>query len=447
MKMTAKKPVVVFVFTKNRGQTSTRFSGFATRLKKAGHFKDVDIKTVALEDLVFTIDAHQEALVTNLNGNAIFDDASLVYFKSWEGSIETASTVATYLASRGIPFIDEVVADMGVSKLSQLFKLWSQNVNVTPLIYSTQPIPQKTLSKLNGKHGYIVKPIHGQKGKGVQLVATIKGIAPNSLVQPYIENEGDYRVLVYGFKVRGALYRKAADGMVVNNTSAGASSNYLSASEVPKDVAELAVKAAKATNHSIAGVDVIVNKNTGEAYVLEVNQGSQIVTGQWTDKKMAAFSKAIENIIQKRYTSKEKGRLSVIGRHAVVDLPELGVRGITGKIDTGAYSSSLHVENINENKGILSFSVPVFKNGKIVGLNPVSVTEYGIVKVTSSTGKSEQRYSINTLVKLNGREYHTPVTLTHRGGMKNPMLLGRRLLRGRFLVNPELSRKAYEEDL
>ena len=143
---------------------------------------------------------------------------------------------------------------------SQLFKLWSQNVNVTPLIYSTQPIPQKTLSKLNGKHGYIVKPIHGQKGKGVQLVATIKGIAPNSLVQPYIENEGDYRVLVYGFKVRGALYRKAADGMVVNNTSAGASSNYLSASEVPKDVAELAVKAAKATNHSIAGVDVIVEQ-------------------------------------------------------------------------------------------------------------------------------------------------------------------------------------------
>ena len=134
---------------------------------------------------------------------------------------------------------------------------------------------------------------------------------------------------------------------------------------------------------------------------------------------MAAFSKAIENIIQKRYTSKEKGRLSVIGRHAVVDLPELGVRGITGKIDTGAYSSSLHVENINENKGILSFSVPVFKNGKIVGLNPVSVTEYGIVKVTSSTGKSEQRYSINTLVKLNGREYHTPVTHASRRNEKS----------------------------
>jgi hypothetical protein len=56
--------------------------------------------------------------------------------------------------------------------------------------------------------------------------------------------------------------------------------------------------------------------------------------------------------------------------------------------------------------------------------------------VRSSNGESQSRYFIKTQVKFaNGKKYPITMSLTDRSSMKFPVLIGRRLLAGRFIVD------------
>ncbi|MBK9701099.1 MAG: ATP-dependent zinc protease [Flavobacteriales bacterium] len=57
----------------------------------------------------------------------------------------------------------------------------------------------------------------------------------------------------------------------------------------------------------------------------------------------------------------------------------------------------------------------------------------------SSTGQTTRRYLISTRVRLNGHTVRTQFTLFDRSDMKHQVLLGRKFLRGRFVV--DVSRK------
>ena len=56
----------------------------------------------------------------------------------------------------------------------------------------------------------------------------------------------------------------------------------------------------------------------------------------------------------------------VIGRSDKVDLPDLGIMEANAKVDTGAYTSSIHCKKIKINEGILSFQLPTEIEGKSV---------------------------------------------------------------------------------
>ncbi len=60
--------------------------------------------------------------------------------------------------------------------------------------------------------------------------------------------------LFYGYTVRGAIFRKAAKGSFVNNTTQGATSTYMPPEEIDAGVALMAKQAAKAVGNAIAGV-------------------------------------------------------------------------------------------------------------------------------------------------------------------------------------------------
>jgi hypothetical protein len=55
--------------------------------------------------------------------------------------------------------------------------------------------------------------------------------------------------------------------------------------------------------------------------------------------------------------------------------------------------------------------------------------------VRTSSGKEEKRYVIKTLIKLFGRNIRTEFTLANRRKMSYPILLGRKLLKGRFIID------------
>lgn len=128
----------------------------------------------------------------------------------------------------------------------------------------------------------------------------------------------------------------------------------------------------------------------------------------------------------------------IIGRKDKADFPELELLNIEVKIDTGAYTSSIHCHDIEEyeNNGIkyvkfdlLDPSHPEYNNKEFKTKN------YYIKSIKSSSGESEQRFIIKTIIKLFNQDFETEFSLTDRSSMKTPVLLGRKLLKDLFIVD------------
>ncbi|HOO83618.1 MAG TPA: RimK/LysX family protein [Prolixibacteraceae bacterium] len=129
----------------------------------------------------------------------------------------------------------------------------------------------------------------------------------------------------------------------------------------------------------------------------------------------------------------------LIGRKDKACFPELDIEYVPVKIDTGAYTSSIHCHHIeeieHEGKQAISFELfdpehSHYKHQKFI------VTDYKQKKIKSSSGHSEKRYLISTSIKLFNKVYPIQMSLTERGSMKYPVLLGRKILKKKFIVDP-----------
>jgi len=125
----------------------------------------------------------------------------------------------------------------------------------------------------------------------------------------------------------------------------------------------------------------------------------------------------------------------VIGWRERVDLPEWGIAGISAKSDTGARSTALDVSHIEERPGNrVHFEVAVDREHPDARV-PVEcdISRRAIVK--SSLGNPHERIFVKTVVLIGRLRIRTEVGLVDREGMQCRMLLGRRTLAGRFLVD------------
>ena len=133
--------------------------------------------------------------------------------------------------------------------------------------------------------------------------------------------------------------------------------------------------------------------------------------------------------------------LIILGWRERVALPQLGISVLKAKLDTGARSSSLHVDTLEDfqrnGHTWLRFSMHVGRK------QPVDVSCEALALdrrwVTDTGGRRTERWFIRTQVQLAGQCLDIDVNLTDRRHMLFPMLLGRCALSGRFAVNPALS--------
>lgn len=131
-----------------------------------------------------------------------------------------------------------------------------------------------------------------------------------------------------------------------------------------------------------------------------------------------------------------------IGWREWVSLPDLGVEEIKAKIDTGADNSALHAFNIvrfeRDGTSWVRFDLHPRqrKRTPVVPCEAEVVTER---KVRNPGGRSEIRPVIRTRMVVAGVELDALVNLTTRDQMTFRLLLGRRTLRGGFVIDPSRS--------
>ena len=142
----------------------------------------------------------------------------------------------------------------------------------------------------------------------------------------------------------------------------------------------------------------------------------------------------------------------ILGWKEIAALPEWGIDALKVKLDTGAKSSALHVENLRDadhggpvpwpetdgQKGNLPMVVFEIPLSRVDGGASVTVEApvVGYRSLRDTRARPERRPVVRTRLCCGGIDEVIDVTLTNRSGMLYRMILGRRALQDRALVDP-----------
>ncbi|MBX3127014.1 MAG: RimK/LysX family protein [Polyangiaceae bacterium] len=125
----------------------------------------------------------------------------------------------------------------------------------------------------------------------------------------------------------------------------------------------------------------------------------------------------------------------VIGWAEYVDIPEWNVTRLRAKMDTGARSSALHVENVHEvGHSRVRFDVRLHRkqiDRRVTVEAPISRRG----RVRPSSGVSEARIFVVAKVRIGGVEREIELSLVSRERMLFRMLIGRSALSHAFVVD------------
>lgn len=166
-----------------------------------------------------------------------------------------------------------------------------------PSIHCIQTFTFQSLQEIeaairDGKlhYPFIQKPNKGSKGEGVELIedeVILHRVAKDinrQVYQNFIKNSGDYRALILGGRMLGAIKRTAKDGGFLNNISKGGKAEAVTDPKTLSKLRRIGTAVASAFKLTLCGVDIIHDEVSGEYFFLEVNtvpqwKGFQEATG------------------------------------------------------------------------------------------------------------------------------------------------------------------------
>ena len=131
-------------------------------------------------------------------------------------------------------------------------------------------------------------------------------------------------------------------------------------------------------------------------------------------------------------------KIKLIGRREYVDFPELNIFKVEAKIDTGAYTSALHCHDIVVKeiggKQVLCFKI-LDETHPEYNEQEHHFEDFIQKNIKSSSGEAELRYIIKTLIIIGHKRIRTAVSLTDRGNMRYPVLIGRKMIKNKFIID------------
>lgn len=275
----------------------------AGSLADAGHRAEV----VFWEDLAFTIQTSDVQL--RFGGVDPFAEKpdlviAVGWYKSGRSSIyrDVAYSVALYLTHRGIAFWNgEMAQQRSTTKLSCMVQLALEGISVPTTHFSL-----KTANVLDSfELPVVAKAAAASRGRSNFLIETEEDIKDllvedaHYLVQPFLVNDHDLRVICFGSRPALVLRRaRAKDADThLNNTSQGGTAEWLPIDTIDEQLLTISEKICRIMKRDMAGIDFIPDKSSPFGYsCLEVNAIPQLTSGHDTDMKLKAFVSAVAQI-------------------------------------------------------------------------------------------------------------------------------------------------------
>jgi hypothetical protein len=125
-----------------------------------------------------------------------------------------------------------------------------------------------------------------------------------------------------------------------------------------------------------------------------------------------------------------------IGVWEEVSIPEWNLHGIRAKIDTGAYTSSIDASRVvifDREVGSAPYAEITFGVGE--ESHTVTAPVVAFRRVRNPSGHVMERPIVEAVLSLGGRKFRTTINLHRREGMTYRMIVGRKALAGRFVID------------
>ncbi len=219
----------------------------------------------------------------------IFRDVSELIHKASNTKVRIFAelcTIASHIYYKlGKPVFDSFIisGSQTNTKVIQAYTLMQAGLPIIPTYaFFRKDQVLKNIDKLH--FPLFLKPADGSKGRDTYLFRTredLLGFLQNynlpifypNILQEFIDNDGDYRIVVLGDEVIASIFKIRPKDSIVSNMSKGAAAIPV---EIPKELKEMAIKAARTLKIEFAGVDIIQDRKSGKFYILEVNLSPQI---------------------------------------------------------------------------------------------------------------------------------------------------------------------------
>lgn len=205
---------------------------------------------------------------------------SFVWLSSHWGTRDLAYGIRLYLENYNIPY---TYVEKGTSKITDHMVFALNNIQTPDTLFLNRQDIQKCLPQIRCVCGYplVVKDIKGFGGTNSAYVSTeeellekVKNLPRHKrfLFQKYIPNDYDWGVMVANGVVVSGEKSYPRRGEFRNNACNGATEVFVNTDEIPAVIKQMAIKTSAALGLSWSRSDIIVDKNTQEAYLMEVNR-------------------------------------------------------------------------------------------------------------------------------------------------------------------------------
>lgn len=288
------------------GKASTTGRYLVESLKKHNDFNIID---VFYEDVIFILKGSEQQLyICQNDSKPQFMKVDLVYLRGYSHS-DTRQSIAKYCKVKNIPFLNtENGQTSPTSKLAQYLQFSINNIAFpeTVIVYPKNIRNAVVLSDI--KYPFILKSVDARGGSdnylihnNEQLQEVIENLNSDTAyaIQSFINNNGDYRVIVFMDRVLLVYKRKSAGDDYRNNVLQGGKRIIIE--DPDNEMKTLAINVSQVLHREITGIDIIIDSN-GSMYVLEANfnfgiaQKNDGVDSAIIDKMIKAFNNYLDQL-------------------------------------------------------------------------------------------------------------------------------------------------------